>query len=61
MVHLVTTVLTNAAFLPALARCVHRSLAYEAVLGVGVLVTSTLYHLGESTSMRVFGMNPGQW
>lgn len=58
---LVTTVLTNLAFLPAFIRCVRRGMAFEAVLGFATAVTSALYHVGDTTNRRFWGMNPGQW
>ena len=58
---LLTTVATNLAFVPAFVRCVRRGLAFEAVLGLATAVTSALYHVGDTTNRRFWGMNPGQW
>ena len=56
-----TTVLTNLAFLPAVVRCVRRRMAFEAVLGLATASASALYHVGDTTNRRFWGMNPGQW
>lgn len=58
---IVTTVLSNLAFVPSLFRLVQRKLAYDFIIGFATFVTSVLYHLGESTGSQILGMNPGQW
>ena len=56
-----TVVVTNVAFLIPVWMLRKRRRPADVAAGIGVVVTSTLYHACESLGIEILGMNAGNW
>jgi hypothetical protein len=58
---IITVCITNAFCIPALFIAYFKGLYPEILCGIMSIISSSLYHIGETLDRKIMGMNPGQW
>jgi len=55
------TVFTNLFLIPLVIQMWRVKKYYSSIIAASTMITSMMYHLGDSLHARLFWMNPGQW